>query len=119
MPYQHGTQQKGLVSITTGKLWLRESLRKQLAVPKSEGEKERKKEMAEHIRSGHRTKLVLNTKPCEGCIAGTSRPKYATKNKGPYISKENTINSDTVFYPGGADNNGDGEKGGMWLQEAG
>ena len=92
---------------SSGKLWLRESLRKHLAVPRSEAEKERKKEMTKHIRSGHRTKLVLNKEPCEGCIAGTSRPKYATKNKGPYISKENTINSDTVFYPGGEDNNGD------------
>ena len=92
---------------SSGRLWLRESLRKHLAVPRSEAEKERRKEMTKHIRSGHRTKLVLNTKPCEGCIAGTSRPKHATKNKGPYISKENTINSDTVFYPGGEDNNGD------------
>ena len=90
-----------------GKIWLRNSLKKHLATPRSAEEKAKAKEMERHIRSGHRTKLVLNTKPCEGCIAGATRPKYATKNKGPYISKVNTINSDTVFFPGEKDNNGD------------
>ena len=32
---------------------------------------------------------------------------HCWSNKGPYISKVNTINSDTVFYPGEKDNNGD------------
>ena len=91
----------------SGKLWLRNSLRKHLKTSKSTEEKEKAREMAKHIRSGHRTKLVLNTKPCEGCIVGATRPKYATKNKGPYVSKVNTINSDTVFYPGEKDNNDD------------
>ena len=91
----------------TGKVWLKHTLRRHLTTPKIELEKKKTKEMTKHVRSGHRTKLVWNTEPCDGCMVGAPRPKYATRNKGPYVSKENTINPDTVFYPSGEDNNGD------------
>ena len=89
-----------------GAIWPKSALRQQHKTPMDELRKEKAKEMVEHVKKFHRTKLKLNKEPCSGCLAGGMRARKAMTGCATKIKQFLTMNSDYIEYPGETDNNG-------------
>ena len=68
-----------------GAMWLKGALRQQLKTPMDKFRKEKAKEMVEHVKRCHRTKLKLNKGPCLGCLASGMRARKAMTGRATKI----------------------------------